>query len=69
MRSPMSTFSIKGRLDDLSEEIADVSGATAFSCEAPMGWLRRYGKELEPDRGQGQKEWRLDFQPRWWLEH
>ena len=30
MSSPMSTFSDKQRLDDLSKEVADVSGAIAF---------------------------------------
>ena len=30
MRSTMSTFSINEWLVDLSEELADVSGATAF---------------------------------------
>ena len=30
MSSPMSTISIKERVDDCSEEVADVSGATTF---------------------------------------
>ena len=30
MRTPMSTFSIKEREDDFSEEVAEVSGAMAF---------------------------------------
>jgi hypothetical protein len=33
----MSTFSIKERLDDLSEEVADVSGATAFLLRGTDG--------------------------------
>ena len=63
MRSPVSTFSTKERLEDLSEEVADVSGATAFLLQGTDGVVA-----LEPDRGQGQKEWWWDCQPRWLLE-
>jgi hypothetical protein len=39
MSSPMSAFSIKERLDDLSEEVADVSGATAFLLRGTDGMV------------------------------
>ena len=39
MSSPMSTFSIKKTDDDLSEEVVDVSGATAFLLRCTEGMM------------------------------
>ena len=39
MRSPMSTFSISERLDDLSDEVAEVSGATTFLLRGTYGMV------------------------------
>ena len=39
IRFPMSTFSIKERDDDMSEEVADVSGATAFLLPGTEGMV------------------------------
>jgi hypothetical protein len=39
MSSPVSTFSIKERQDDMPEEVAEVSGATAFRLRGTDGMV------------------------------
>ena len=58
MRSSMSTFSIKERLDDLSEEVADVSGAIAFLLRGTDGMIAPLWEGAGTNLGGGQKEWR-----------
>ena len=44
MSSPMSTFSIKKTLDDLSDEVAKVSSATTFLLRDTDGMVAPYEK-------------------------